>query len=158
MDDAYVSRILSEIQTYCVCHVSLERFCRCTIEDYSNFVFPPQPFPHHCANQLAVKMLIVVTVHSPINAPVIQEQLVILTKHVDPNERHRVVKHHVALALNVVKMAYLLIVFVHPAISAIHLSSVMTLMNVQTELVVKEQFVSTHQEATIANANQDLLG
>lgn len=103
-------------------------------------------------------MLIVVTVHSRINAPVIQEQLVILTKHVDPNERHRVVKHHVEMALNVVKMAYRLIVFVHPAISAIHLSSVMTLTNVQTELVVKEQFVSTHQEATIANANQDLLG
>lgn len=109
-------------------------------------------------NRLAVKMPIVATVHFRTNVPVIQEQLEILTKYVDLKERHHAVKHHVELALNVVKMAYLLIVCAHLVISEIHSFSVMTSMNVRTELAVKEQFVSIHQEATIVNANQDRLG
>lgn len=103
-------------------------------------------------------MLIVATVHSRTDVPAIQERLAIRTKLVDPSERHRVVKRRVESELNVVKMAFLLIVYVHPDISAIHLSSVMTSTNVRTAPVVKEQFVSTHREATIVNVNQDRLG
>lgn len=103
-------------------------------------------------------MLIVVTVLLPINVLVIPEQLVILTRHVDRNERTHVVKHRVELALNAVKMVQLSTVYVPPAISAMHMFNVTILMNARTELVVKVRFVLIHQEATIANVNQDQLG
>lgn len=69
----------------------------------------------HCVNHLAVKMLIVVTAHFPINVHVIRELLVILTNLVDLKGKPHVVKRHAELVLSVVKMAQLLIVFAHLA-------------------------------------------
>lgn len=103
-------------------------------------------------------MHIVVTEYFRISVPVMPVLLVIHTKHVDLNERHHAVKHHVELELNVVKTVYRLIVFAHPVTSETHLSNVTISTNVPMELVVRARFALTHQEATIVNVNQDLLG
>lgn len=87
------------------------------------------------------KIHIVNTVRFRTNVLVIQEPLVTPTRHADLNERLHAVKHHAESVPNAVKTVYHSTVSVHPVISAILSSSVMTSMNVRMGPVVMVPFV-----------------